>query len=74
MTNSQDCKKRNCVYETECLTCRDRGFKILEEKYADEGKEKIEERKKKASKEEEFFKCLTDSGRERDLFSFFKLP
>jgi hypothetical protein len=50
LVNSQDCKKRNCVYETECLTCRDRGFKIIEEKYGHEGKEKLEDRKRKASR------------------------
>ena len=32
LTNSQDCKKRNCVYETICLTCRDRQDRDIEER------------------------------------------
>ena len=31
--NSQDCKKRNCVYETYCMTCMQRQDRITEEKY-----------------------------------------
>ena len=50
LTNSQDCKKRNLVYETECLTCRDRKFKKIEEEYAEAGKKKVDEMKRHASR------------------------
>ena len=49
LTNSQDCKKRNCIYETICLTCRDRQDKEIEEKYRDEGPERVETEKRMAS-------------------------
>ena len=46
--NSQDCRKRNCVYETTCITCRRRQDLRIETKYAQEGKKKIDEEKRKA--------------------------
>ena len=30
---TQDCSKRNCIYETWCLSCWDRDTEELEEKY-----------------------------------------
>ena len=50
LTNSQDCKKRNCIYETTCLTCRDRQDAAIEEKFREEGPERIEAEKRKASR------------------------
>jgi hypothetical protein len=49
-TNGQDCKKRNCVYETMCLTCRDRQDRGIEERQGDMGTKKVEEAKRKASR------------------------
>ena len=49
-TNGQDCKKRNCVYETMCLTCRDRQDKGIEERLGNMGTKVVEEAKKKASR------------------------
>ena len=45
--NTQDCRKRNCVYETSCMTCTERQDKAIEERYGSEGKKKVEEEKKK---------------------------
>ena len=45
--NSQDCTRRNCVYETYCITCKDRQDKRIEEKYMEMGKKKVEEEKRK---------------------------
>jgi hypothetical protein len=44
--NSQDCKKRNCVYETYCMTCMQRLDRMTEEKYGEMGKKKAEEDKR----------------------------
>ena len=46
-TNSQDCRRRNVVYETTCMTCSERQDKEVEEKYGKEGKKKVEAEKKK---------------------------
>ena len=46
--NGQDCKKRNCVYETTCITCRDRQDKDVEERMSGQGAKKVEEEKRKA--------------------------
>ena len=46
-TNSQDCRKRNVVYETSCLTCTERQDLETEEKFGKEGKKKVEEEKRK---------------------------
>ena len=46
-TNSQDCKKRKCVYETSCLTCSRRQDEEVEKKYGEMGKKRVEEEKKK---------------------------
>ena len=46
--NSQDCKRRNCVYETTCLTCTRRQDLEIEQKYGEEGKKRVEEEKRKA--------------------------
>jgi hypothetical protein len=43
--NTQDCKKRNCMYETNCWTCTQRQDKIIEEKYKEQGQRKIEVRR-----------------------------
>ena len=48
LNNSQDCKKRNCVYETECLTCRDRMHAEIEKKYEGASKKEIDEMKRMA--------------------------
>ena len=45
--NSQDCKKRNCVYETSCLTCKERQDKAIEEKFGSLGKKRVDEEKRK---------------------------
>ena len=45
-SNTQDCKKRNCVYETYCWTCPQRQDKEIEEKYKEQGQRKIEEMKR----------------------------
>ena len=47
LTNSQDCRKRNCVYETWCMACYERQDKEVEAKYSKDGKKKVEEEKKK---------------------------
>jgi hypothetical protein len=39
-TNTQDCRKRNCVYETYCITCKERQDQEIEEKFGEEGKKK----------------------------------
>ena len=49
-SNSQDCKKRNCVYETACLTCRDRQDREIEERMAGMDAKKIEEEKRTAKR------------------------
>ena len=46
-TNSQDCRKRNCVYETSCLTCTERQDAEVMEKFGEMGKKKVEEERKK---------------------------
>jgi hypothetical protein len=46
--NSQDCKRRNCVYETTCLTCTRRQDLEIEQKYGEEGKKRVDEEKRKA--------------------------
>ena len=38
------------MYEIECFTCRDRKIEKIEEEYAEEGKKKIEEMKRKMSR------------------------
>ena len=48
--NSQDCKRRNCVYETTCLTCKKRQDLEIEEKFGNEGKKRIDEEKRKAKR------------------------
>jgi hypothetical protein len=45
--NSQDCKKRSCVYKTYCMACQQRQDKMVEEKYGEMGKKKVEEEKRK---------------------------
>ena len=40
-TNSQDCRKRNCVYETGCITCSRRQDLEVEEKFGKEGKKRV---------------------------------
>ena len=45
--NTQDCKKRNCVYQTSCMNCTRRQDMEVEEKFANQGKRKIEEEKRK---------------------------
>ena len=49
-TNAQDCHKRNCVYQTYCITCTKRQDKRIEEKYKEMGEKRIEEEKKKAKR------------------------
>ena len=46
--NSQDCHKRNCVYQTYCRTCTERQDKRIEERCKEMGEKKIEEEKKKS--------------------------
>ena len=46
-TNSQDCKKRNCVYETYCWTCSQRQDNEIEEKFKEMKPKEIEEKKRK---------------------------
>ena len=46
-TNSQDCKKRNCVYETYCWTCSQRQDKETEEKFKELKPTEIEDKKRK---------------------------
>ena len=48
--NSQDCRKRNVVYETSCLTCTEKQDQETEEKYSKEGKKRIEEEKRKTKR------------------------
>jgi hypothetical protein len=48
--NSQDCKRRNCVYETTCLTCKRRQDLEIEEKFSNEGKKRIDEEKRNAKR------------------------
>ena len=45
--NSQDCHKRNCVYQTYCRTCTERQDRQIEEKFKEMGKKRIEEEKRK---------------------------
>ena len=45
--NSQDWKKRNCVYDTSCLTCKERQDKVIEKKFRSLGKKKVNEEKRK---------------------------
>ena len=45
--NAQDCRRRNCVYETICLTCKRRQDKELEDRMEGMDKKKIEEERKK---------------------------
>ena len=49
-TNSQDCHRRNIVYQTYCMTCQKRQDAEIEEKYKEEGKKRIEEEKRKAKR------------------------
>ena len=35
--NGQDCRKRNCVYKTYCITCRERQDKELEDRLEEQG-------------------------------------
>jgi hypothetical protein len=49
-SNSQDCKKRNCVYETTCLTCKERQDKEIEQRYGADGKKKVEDEKTKTKR------------------------
>ena len=46
-SNSQDCRRRNCVYKTECLTCSRRQDEEVQRKYGQEGKKRVEEEKRK---------------------------
>ena len=46
-TNTQDCRKRNCVYETTCLTCKERADKRIEERMVGMDNKRIDEEKKK---------------------------
>ena len=48
--NTQDCHKRNCVYQTYCRTCTERQDRRIEEKYKEMGEKKIEEEKRKAKR------------------------
>ena len=48
--NTQDCKKRNCVYETYCWTCRQRQDQEIEDKYKEKGHKEIEEKKRQAKR------------------------
>ena len=50
LKNTQDCKKRNVVYKTSCITCRRRQDILIEKRFEKEGKKKIEEEKKKAKR------------------------
>ena len=45
--NSQDCMKRNCVFETYCWTCCQRQDRKIEEKYKEMEHKTIEEQPKK---------------------------
>ena len=47
LTNSQDCKRRNCVYETTCITCNRRQDQETEDKFSKEGKKRIDEEKRR---------------------------
>ena len=38
--NSQDCHKRNCVYQTYCRTCAERQDRKIEEKFKEMGKKR----------------------------------
>ena len=44
--DKQDCRKRNLVYKTTCQTCKERKEAEIDDKYKDEDKKKIEERKR----------------------------
>ena len=50
--NAQDCKKRNCVYKTYCITCNERQDKELEERLQDKGlsKKQMDKEKKKTKR------------------------
>ena len=48
--NSQDCKRRNCAYETTCITCTRRQDQEIEQKYGEEGKKRIDEEKRRAKR------------------------
>jgi hypothetical protein len=48
--NSQDCRKRNCVYETYCWTCHERQDDEIERKYKEVGPKMIEEQKRLAKR------------------------
>ena len=50
LTNSQDCHKRNCVYQTYCITCTKRQDEKIAEKNREMGPKKVEEEKKKAKR------------------------
>lgn len=47
-TNSQDCMKRNCVYETYYRTCQQRQEREIEEKMIGESKKKVDEENRRA--------------------------
>ena len=45
-TNSQDCRQRNIVYETTCITCTERQDLEIEQRYGEEGKKRKREEPK----------------------------
>ena len=48
--NSQDCHKRNCVYQTYCRTCSKKQDREIEVKYKEMGEKRIAEEKRKAKR------------------------
>ena len=46
-SNSQDCRQRNIVYETTCLTCTEKQDLETEDRYGEEGKKKVDEEKRR---------------------------
>ena len=48
--NSQDCHRRNIVYQTYCRTCQQRQDTGIEEKFKEEGKKRIDEEKRMAKR------------------------
>ena len=46
-SNSQDCHRRNVIYQTWCRTCMMKQDQVIEERYKEEGAKKIAEMKRK---------------------------
>ena len=60
---TQDCKRRSTVYETYCITCKERMEDEIEKKYEDTEEEEVEKRKKFELENIKLYKYIGETGK-----------